>query len=785
MKLGMTRRFLAVITAAAILTTVVTACSSANTDKPTAATTASTTTAAATGTAAAAPFSLASAEQEASSLLGNANVKKPSAAGALQILDKNGIKTLCDKDGNPIQLRGMGTHGLQWFPEILNDNAFAALSNDWGANVIRLALYVGENGYATNPALKQKVIEGIDLAIKNDMYVIADWHVLTPGDPNDKIYSGAYDFFKEISEKYKNDFHLIYELANEPSGNNPGVTNDAAGWKKVKAYAEPIIKMLRDGGSRNLIIIGSPNWSQRADLASDDPINDPNIAYTVHFYTGTHKYSADDTDRSNVMSNVRYALKHGVAIFATEWGTSEATGNNGPYLTEADQWLGFLNANNISWCDWSLANKGETSAAFLPFELNRQPATSLDPGSDKKWETSEMSISGEYVKTRILGQEYKPIDRTPKKLFEETVFNFDDGTVQGFDINLDSPKKDIKLKNVGKALQISGLSTSKDITETNYWANARLSADTAGISVDVLGAEKLTIDIIAAKPDTVSIAAVPQSEKHGWTNPKRAIQVKPADFTQQEDGTYKAVMTLTADAASNLKAIAKDAADSKLTNMILFVGAENSDVISIDNIKVSGNRAVAEAPVKHDPLGKAVLPSDFEDKTRQGWLWDDPSGVKTALTIQQINGSNALTWEAAYPEAKPTDGWVTAPRLKLPDINATRGDSKYLIFDFYLDPKRATKGSLSINLAFAPPTLSYWAQAAETCDIDLAGLSELKKTSDGKYCFKAAFDLDKINDNKMLAKDTSLRDIVIIVGDVQSDYSGSMAIDNVQFSKTK
>lgn len=780
MKFGKTKRFLTVLTVFALLLTNFTACSSSNTDKA-----ASNTTAASEAAASSAPVALAPTEQEAMSLLGNANVKKPSAAGALHVLAKNGVKTLCDKDGNPVQLRGMGTHGLQWFPEILNDNAFAALSNDWGANVVRLALYVGENGYAKDPGLKQKVIDGIDLAIRNDMYAIVDWHVLTPGDPNDKIYAGAYDFFKEISAKYRNDIHVIYELANEPNKNDPGVTNDAAGWKRVKAYAEPIIKMLRDGGNDNLIIMGSPNWSQRPDLAADEPINDPNIIYTIHFYTGTHKYSAEDTDRSNVMSNVRYALKHGVAVFASEWGTSEATGNNGPYLTEADQWLGFLNANNISWCNWSLANKGETSAAFLPFELNKQPATSLDPGADRKWDTPELSVSGEYVKARILGQEYKPIDRTPKKLFEETVFNFDDGTTQGFDINGDSPIKDVKLKNVGKALQISGLSASRDVTETNYWANVRLSADSAKLSVDILGAEKLTMDIIAAKPDTVSIAAVPQSDKHGWTNPKRAVQVKPGDFEKQDDGSYKATLTMTADEASNLKAIAKDADDSKFTNIILFIGAENSDAISIDNIRISGNRAAAEAPVKHDPLGKAALPSEFEDKTRQGWLWDDPSGVKTELTIRQINGSNALTWEAAYPEVKPTDGWATAPRLKLPDINATRGDSRYLTFDFYLDPTRASKGSLSINLAFAPPDLGYWAQATETCNIDLTKLAELKKTSDGKYCFKAAFDLDKINDNKVLAKDTVLRDVIIIVGDVQSDFAGRMAIDNVRFSDAR
>lgn len=56
-------------------------------------------------------------------------------------------------------------------------------------------------------------------------------------------------------------------MCNEPNPTDPGVTNDEAGWKKVKAYAEPIIKMLRQMGNENIIIIGSPNWSQRPDFA--------------------------------------------------------------------------------------------------------------------------------------------------------------------------------------------------------------------------------------------------------------------------------------------------------------------------------------------------------------------------------------------------------------------------------------------------------------------------------------------------------------------------------------
>jgi len=325
-------------------------------------------------------------------LIGNSLVKKPSVAGRLQIIKQNGRRILADQNGEPIQLRGMSTHGLQWFPQIINNNAFAALANDWGCNVIRLAMYIGEGGYATNPQVKDKVIEGIKLAIQNDMYVIVDWHVLNPGDPNAEIYKGAKDFFKEIAQKFPNDFHIIYELCNEPNPTDPGVTNDEAGWKKVKAYAEPIIKMLRQMGNENIIIIGSPNWSQRPDFAIKDPIADDKVMYSVHFYTGTHKVDG------YVFENMKMAIEAGVPVFVTEWGTSEASGDGGPYLDEADKWLEYLNANNISWVNWSLTNKNETSGAFVPYISGVSQATDLDPGSDQKWDISELSISGEYVR---------------------------------------------------------------------------------------------------------------------------------------------------------------------------------------------------------------------------------------------------------------------------------------------------------------------------------------------------------------------------------------------------
>lgn len=60
--------------------------------------------------------------------------------GRLQV---SGTK-LTGESGNIIQLRGVSTHGISWFPDYVNYDAFATLRDDWGANVVRIAMYPEE-----------------------------------------------------------------------------------------------------------------------------------------------------------------------------------------------------------------------------------------------------------------------------------------------------------------------------------------------------------------------------------------------------------------------------------------------------------------------------------------------------------------------------------------------------------------------------------------------------------------------------------------------------------------
>lgn len=107
----------------------------------------------------------------------------PSVNGKLHV---EGSK-LVDQNNNEVQLRGVSTHGLAWYPQYVTNDCFATLKS-FGANVVRLAMYTYESGgYCTDgdrQQLETLVQNGVQYALNNDMYVIIDWHVLNEGNPN-------------------------------------------------------------------------------------------------------------------------------------------------------------------------------------------------------------------------------------------------------------------------------------------------------------------------------------------------------------------------------------------------------------------------------------------------------------------------------------------------------------------------------------------------------------------------------------------------------------------------
>lgn len=269
------------------------------------------------------------------------------SAGRLHV---KGTK-LVDKKGHEVQLRGVSTHGLSWYPQYVNDKCFAQLHDKWGANVVRLAMYTEEyNGYCSGDAknrsdLKKLIKKGVRLAKKHKMYVIVDWHILSDGNPNSHKKE-AKAFFREMSREFKGYNNVIYEICNEP--------NNGTSWKEIKSYARSVISTIRKNDKKAVIVVGTPTWSQDVDQAAADPIKGDNIMYALHFYAATHK-----TDLRNKMTA---AINKGLPVFVTEYGICDASGNGVIDKKEADRWVQTMDEYGVSYIAWNLSNKQESSS---------------------------------------------------------------------------------------------------------------------------------------------------------------------------------------------------------------------------------------------------------------------------------------------------------------------------------------------------------------------------------------------------------------------------------------
>lgn len=255
--------------------------------------------------------------------------------------------SLCNKYNEPIQLKGVSSHGIQWFSDVITFDTLKQLRDDYGMNVFRVAVYTEENGYISQPnVIKNRVIDIIDICIDLDLYVVLDWHILNDGDPNTYL-DESIEFFDEISSKYKNIPNILYEICNEPNGEN--IT-----WDKIRNYANEVIPVIRKNNKNSIIIVGTPNWSKDIVSVADAPLDYKNIMYSCHFYSGS--------DDNTSISSIKYAFQHNVPVFVSEWGLTDLSGDGDLYFDNANYWLNFLDKKNISWIYWSFSNKDESSS---------------------------------------------------------------------------------------------------------------------------------------------------------------------------------------------------------------------------------------------------------------------------------------------------------------------------------------------------------------------------------------------------------------------------------------
>ncbi|WP_205510011.1 cellulase family glycosylhydrolase [Longitalea arenae] len=290
---------------------------------------------------------------------------------------------LCNQYGNPIQLRGMSTHGIQWYGwgDCLTEASLDALAYDWGADVLRISLYVQEGGYETDPAgFTAQVNRLIEEATERGMYALVDWHQLTPGDPNYNL-SRAKTFFSAIANQHKNKNNIIYDICNEP--------NSGATWAKIKTYADQMIPHIRAIDNDAVILVGTHGWSTFG-LSGDgslqdvfnNPLQFPNVMYTFHFYARDHR---------TAYLNQLNAASDRLPVFVTEFGTQQASGDGPNDFAMAQQFIDLMRTKKISWTNWNYSDDFRSGAVWQTGTCSNGP-----------WTTARLKEAGTWIRQRIL-----------------------------------------------------------------------------------------------------------------------------------------------------------------------------------------------------------------------------------------------------------------------------------------------------------------------------------------------------------------------------------------------
>ncbi|WP_168801411.1 cellulase family glycosylhydrolase [Glycomyces buryatensis] len=247
---------------------------------------------------------------------------------------------MCDEQNAPVQLQGVSSMWLHWQsqPYAQNLQALEWMRDNWNLEVLRVAMGVEPEGsYLDDPdRWKSEVETAINNAAAAGTYVIVDFHAHEAHTHQ----AEAVAFFSDLAERYGHLPNVIWEPYNEPL---------QVSWSDtVKPYHEAVVAAIREHDPDNIVVLGTPSWSQEVDVAAGDPVAGTNLMYTLHFYSCTHTGWLRD--------NADTAMDAGLALFVTEWGASAADGgvDGQVCLDEAQLWTDWMAANGISWTAWKL-----------------------------------------------------------------------------------------------------------------------------------------------------------------------------------------------------------------------------------------------------------------------------------------------------------------------------------------------------------------------------------------------------------------------------------------------
>ncbi|WP_123537795.1 glycoside hydrolase family 5 protein [Halosimplex salinum] len=264
------------------------------------------------------------------------------------------------------------------------DETIARATNEddsWYSRIIRLPVQpvdVGDHGTGSIPPVPgfdrsqlESYVENhlrpaVDVCAERNVYCIVDYHRHRGEDDEHAYDSEGIDdeltmFWETVAPEFAEDSNVLFEVYNEPihpfQGHyEPNVDvapdDDEAieTWNTWKEAAQPWVDTIRDHAPRNLILVGSPRWSQWTYQAPRNEFDGDNLAYTGHVYAHENlrplsKYFGEPAEE--------------VPVFVTEFGWGE---NGANYLTgtadvEGEQFVEFFANHDVHWQVWCFDSK--------------------------------------------------------------------------------------------------------------------------------------------------------------------------------------------------------------------------------------------------------------------------------------------------------------------------------------------------------------------------------------------------------------------------------------------
>ncbi len=413
---------------------------------------------------------------------------------SLEEVDGYTAPVIVDENGEPYQLRGVSSHGLSWFPQYVNKEAYQNLRDEWGMNMVRIAVYAreGDYGYVTDKegnstaannaiAYNDEIIQkGVEAATELGMYVIIDWHVLNYNPNKDLTEASA--FFEKYATMYKDYKNVLFEVCNEPNGVKwyDGSGND------LYTYCSTVADVIRDCGNDSLIICGTNSYSQDVDEVAAKPLSEAGIEdvlYTCHFYAATHY----DTQ----MNKLKAAVEAGTPVMVSEYGVCVASGDGAYDLENADAWLDYCDANNISYACWAMSNSQESAAFFK-----------TDCEHTSGWTEECLTVTSKYLINRYRDRARELSEEAVVDVFTDVVadawyvpyvqYVYDTGMMSGTSATTFSPEEVLPraqfitvLYNTAGRPAVTYEAIYSDVVETDYFAASVVWAYDKDIAIGI------------------------------------------------------------------------------------------------------------------------------------------------------------------------------------------------------------------------------------------------------------------------------------------------------------